>query len=89
MSTNGRGRPPERGDVYEFHFYYRFRPGVDPPEWEAFLRAVVAARSVDRYEIMKAALLDGVGGAMRMADDLALAEEREISDSLDDMFGDF
>lgn len=78
------GRPKEIGRLYRFS--YRFRPGEDPPELEALLEAISAAKGAKRRDILRSALLGGAQQAQQTAD---RSEDSEIADMLDEMFGTF
>jgi hypothetical protein len=65
--TGRSGRRKTPGQVYDFHFYYRFTPGQDPPELKILLEELVRADGRKRRDILRAALL---GGA-RQAQDVA------------------
>jgi hypothetical protein len=80
------GRPKELGRVFEFHFYYRFTPGEDPPELEILLESLVQASGRKRRDILRAALLGGLNHAQETA---ATAEDSDISGLFDEMFDDF
>jgi hypothetical protein len=84
--TRNRGRPPKRGAVYEFDFYYRFVPGEDPPELEALLKAIVEAKGRKRRDILRAALLGGADQARQTA---TRSEDSDIADVFETMFSDF
>lgn len=80
------GRRAAGGRIYEFHFYYRLVPGQDPPELEALLDSIVAAKGRKRGDIIRAALLGGAGQAKSTAERV---EDSEISNLFDEMFADF
>lgn len=81
-----KGRPTKPGKVYEFDFYYRFTPGEDPPELEALLDSIIAAKGRKRRDILRAALLGGSKQAQATA---AQSEDSEIAGLFDDMLTDF
>ena len=80
------GRPGAPGFIYEFHFYYRFTPGTDPPELEALLKSLVQARGRKRRDILRAALLGGANQAQITA---AGVEDSEMAGLFDDLLADF
>ena len=80
------GRPKEPGRVFEFHFYYRFTPGEDPPELKTLLESIVQASSRKRRDILRAALLGGLNMAQETA---TKTEDSEISGLFNEMFDDF
>ena len=80
------GRPGEPGRIYDFHFYYRFIPGEDPPGLEALLESIIQTRGRKRRDILRAALLGGLNRAQETA---ANTEDGEISGLFDEMFDDF
>lgn len=80
------GRPKKGGRVYEFHFYYRFIPGQDPPELETLLETIIQAGGRKRRDILRAALL---GGAQQAQETATGAEDSDISGLLEDMFAEF
>ncbi len=85
--TSGRsGRRKAPGQVYDFHFYYRFTPGLDPPELKALLEELNQAGGRKRRDILRAALL---GGAQQARDVAVKAEDSEDTALLDDMFANF
>lgn len=74
------------GQLYEFHFYYRFDPRVDPPEVETTLEAIKQASGQERQHIIRAVLL----GGSRQAQAVVLETgETEDAACLDDMLGGF
>ena len=81
-----RGRPQKPGKVYEFDFYYRLVPGEDPPELEALLDSIVAAKGRKRRDILRAALL---GGSQQAQDTASHSEDSDIADVFADMFAEF
>jgi hypothetical protein len=80
------GRPGESGRIYDFHFYYRFVPGEDPPELEMLLESIIEASGRKRRDILRAALLGGLNQAQETA---ANTEDSEISGLFNEMFDDF
>lgn len=80
------GRHKALGEVYQFHFYYRFEPGVDPPELKTVLESICTSSGRKRREIIKAALLSGASEAGHMA---SAAESTMVRTLVDDMFSDF
>ena len=80
------GRPPEPGTVYRFDFYYRIKPGEDPPELEALLKAIIATRGTKRRDILRAALLGGASQAQAVA---SRPEDSEDISLLEEMFAEF
>ena len=80
------GRPKEPGRIFEFHFYYRFIPGEDPPELKTLLESIVQASGRKRRDILRAALLGGLNRAQETA---ANTEDSDISGLFDEMFDDF
>ena len=85
--TPGRsGRKKAPGRVFKFFFYYRYKPGVDPPELEALLKTIVAAQGTRRRDILRSALL---GGAQQAQDTADRAEDSLATGLLDAMFDDF
>ena len=80
------GRPKEPGRVFEFHFYYRFTPGEDPPELAALLESIVQANGRKRRDILRAALLGGSTQAQATA---AGSEDSDMAGMFDDMLADF
>jgi hypothetical protein len=80
------GRPKKQGRVFEFHFYYRFTPGLDPPELETLLESIVQVSGRKRRDILRAALLGGIQEAQETA---ASSEDSEIASLFDEMFDDF
>jgi hypothetical protein len=80
------GRPKESGRVFEFHFYYRFMPGEDPPELAALLESIVQASGRKRRDILRAALLGGSKEAQTTA---ARAEDSDMAELFDDLLADF
>jgi hypothetical protein len=60
-----RGRPRAPGRVY-YLGRLRFIPGQDPPELGEFLETLMAAES--KAEILKAALIGGLGQAQEVID---------------------
>ena len=85
-TNSNPGRPKEPGRVFEFHFYYRFTPGEDPPELAVLLESIVQASGRKRKDILRSALL---GGARQARETATRAEDSEISGLFDDMFDDF
>ncbi len=81
-----KGRPKAGGEIYEFHFYYRFQPGLDPPELRTVLEAIKAATGPKRRDIIRAALLSGAGEAQQAA---SAVESTLIAGTVDDMFDAF
>ena len=84
--TGKSGRPKELGRVFQFFFYYRFRPGDDPPELESLLESIIQAKGRKRRDILRAALLGGLNRAQETA---ANTEDSEISGLFDEMFDNF
>jgi hypothetical protein len=84
--TREPGRPKEPGRVFEFHFYYRFTPGEDPPELEALLESIMQAQGRKRRDILRAALL---GGARQAQDTATRSEDSDIAGLFDELFSDF
>lgn len=82
----GAGRPPKPGKVYRFELYYRLIPGEDPPELEELLQSIVQAKGRKRRDIIRAALLGGLGQAKQTA---ASTEDSETTGILDDMLDNF
>ena len=80
------GRPVETGRIYEFHFYYRFTPGEDPPELETLLKSIVQATGRKRRDILRAALL---GGAQQAGKTASRAEDSDVAGLFEEMFDDF
>ncbi len=80
------GRHKKSGKVYEFDFYYRFTPGEDPPELEALLNSIIAAKGRKRRDILRAALL---GGSKQAQVTAAQSEDSEIAGTFDEMFAGF
>ena len=80
------GRPKKPGRVFEFHFYYRFTPGLDPPELELLLQSIAQASGRKRRDILRAALL---GGAQQAQETAARPEDSEIANLFDEMFDEF
>lgn len=80
------GRPKKPGRVFEFHFYYRFTPGLDPPELATLLESITQANGRKRRDILRAALL---GGAQEAQETAASSEDSEIATLFDEMFDDF
>ena len=80
------GRHKALGEIYEFHFYYRFEPGIDPPELKMVLDSIRASTGQKRREIIKAALLSGASEAWQAASTIESATVRSL---VDDMFSDF
>lgn len=72
------GRRPRPGRLYRFSL--RFRPGYDPPELEALLETLTAARGPRRSAILRAALL---GGAAQAHTQAAAVEDGEAASLLD------
>ena len=84
--TKKMGRPKKPGKVYRFELYYRINPGEDPPELEALLDSIVAARGRKRRDILRAALL---GGSQQAQDTASHSEDSDIADVFADMFAEF
>ena len=80
------GRTKKPGKVYRFELYYRLVPGEDPPELEALLDSIIAAKGRKRRDILRAALL---GGSKQAQDTAAKSEDSEITSVFDEMFSDF
>ncbi len=80
------GRTSTIGNVYEFHFYYRFIPSEDPPELEALLDSIIASKGVKRRDILRAALLGGAQQAHQTAEQ---AEDSQDNEMFTGMFDDF
>lgn len=80
------GRNSKNGQVYRFWCYYRWQPGLDPPELKALLDQLAQAGGRKRRDILRAALL---GGAQQGQDVAAGLEDSEDTALLDDMFADF
>lgn len=81
------GRPPEPGTVY-YLGRLRFRPGVDPPQLQAFLERFQAAEPGYKSQLLRAALIGGLE-APGAADNLVGGEDDETAALLDDLLGDF
>ena len=86
VSQSKRGRPPSPGEVYEFHFYFRFIPGVHAPAIQHVLEAIQKAKGRKRRDIIETLLS---GGAIEAAKVAAKAEDSEAAALLGDMFSDF
>lgn len=84
--TGRSGRPPEEGQLYRFEFYFRYLPGVHPPELKALLEAISRARGRKRQDILLAALLGGAGQAQETA---ARSEDSEVGGLFDEMLSNF
>ena len=80
------GRPRELGRVFEFHFYYRFSPGEDPPELETLLESIIQTTGRKRRDILRAALL---GGAQQAGETADRAEDSDIAGLFEEMFDEF
>ena len=80
------GRTKKPGKVYRFELYYRLVPGQDPPELEALLDSIVAAKGRKRRDILRAALL---GGSKQAQDTASQSEDSDIADVFADMFAEF
>ena len=80
-----RGRPRAPGKVY-YLGRLRFRPGIDPPELEEILEAIMQAGPGKRADILRAALQGGAGLARKEADS---AEDSSTRNLLDEMFSQF
>ena len=85
-SKQTRGRPKQPGQIYEFHFYYRFNPAEDPPELADLLEALTQAKGRKRRDILRTALL---GGAQQAQDTAGRVEDSEIAGTLDELCDDF
>jgi hypothetical protein len=81
-----RGRPQAPGEVYEFHFYFRFIPGVHPPVIQHVLEAIKKTEGRKRRDILETLLS---GGAMEAAEVAEKAEDSETEALLSDMFAEF
>jgi hypothetical protein len=79
------GRRKKPGKRY-YLGYFRLIPGEDPPELEALLDAIIAAKGRKRRDIIRAALL---GGAEQAQDTAQQVEDGESVDLFADMFADF
>lgn len=80
------GRPPKSGTVYRFDFYYRIKPGEDPPELEELLKAIITAKGAKRRDILRAALLGGAQQAQKVT---SRTEDSEDISLLEEMFAEF
>ena len=80
-----RGRPRAPGKVY-YLGRLRFRPGIDPPELEEILEAIVNAGPGKRADILRAALQ---GGAVQAREEANSAEDSSTRNLLDEMFSQF
>ena len=80
-----RGRPRAPGKVYCLG-RLRFRPGIDPPELEDILEAIVRTGPGKRADILRAALQGGAGLARQEANS---AEDSRTRNLLDEMFSQF
>jgi hypothetical protein len=72
--------------VYEFHFYFRFIPGVHPPVIQHVLEAIKKAQGRKRRDILETLLS---GGAIEAAKVAAKPEDSEATALLGDMFVNF
>jgi hypothetical protein len=68
-----------------YRFSLRCRPGIDPPELEALLEAMTAARGAQRADIVRSALLSGAAQAQA----LAAVEDSETVTLLEDILAAF
>ena len=80
-----RGRPRAPGRVY-YLGRLRFRPGIDPPELEEILEAIVHAGPGKRADILRAALQGGAGLTRQEA---SSAEDSCTRNLLEEMFSQF
>ena len=80
------GRRKGAGKVYQFFFYYRFKPAEDPPELEMLLKALTSATGRKRRDILRTALL---GGAQQAQATASRVEDSEIAGALDALCDDF
>lgn len=65
----------------------RFRPGVDPPELEDLLEAIDQAGAARRREMLRKALIGGMGQGG--AQTLGGVEDEEVADLMDGLLGEF
>jgi len=80
-----RGRPPAPGKVY-YLGRLRFRPGIDPPELRDLLEELDRAGPSKRREILRMALIGGLGEAQAAA---TAVEDKEVANMMDDLLGGF
>jgi len=81
----GRGRPPKTGQIY-YLGRLRYRPGIDPPGLQDLLEQLEGAGPARRREILRAALIGGLGQAQAAA---STVEDAEVGDLMDDLLGEF
>lgn len=69
-----------------YRFGYRYQPGIDPPELEALLEAILAATGEGRRAILRTALLTGADTANKVAN---ADEDFEATQLIEALFDDF
>lgn len=75
------GRPKAPGAVF-YLGRLRYRPGIDPPELREFLEMLDRAEAERKPEILRAALLGGMGQAETVATQVEDAETAALMDGM-------